>query len=82
MNATDILNAAEKNLSMVCASDDALENALTIASCEIHRYAIQAEIDKRARWARKRRKGGTVNGMTKSHGSLTTRRCPTKRELR
>ena len=83
MNVQDVLAAAEKNHSFVLASDADLSAALTSATREIHRFAIQGEIDKRNKWRRRRRPGNTRrDGMTKTHGSLTTRRCPTKRELR
>lgn len=81
MTLEDIFDACERNYSLRSATDEELAIALKHALREIHRYEIQREIDRRAKWSRKRKKATYVidPDFTKH---ARKGKCPTNKALR
>ena len=85
MERSEILRRAGADVSLFSASDEELEGALE-ATRNAPKYMGQAgivygleqELASRRKWRNKRRKGGTVSGVTHVRRKG---RCPTKRAL-
>lgn len=74
---SEIFRRVERNITLFGVSDSQLKKARAQATREIHRCAIDREIQYRKKWAKK--KPTTTSGITHVRRKG---RCPTKKALR
>jgi len=76
MSVAEILRHTEDNISLFLFTTEELQEALSSATREIHRYVLTREIAYRS----KKHKPGPVSGKTKHRGPMG--RHPSRRDLK